>query len=107
MVHFFLWIVVLGMAMASPDKAAASRFPKAFLEILQKEGWTATPSNSARYQIGDVYDFATHQEISAGEACFPTCISLTITVPLAVPSLFHNSCPFPPPEPPSPSLAEK
>lgn len=48
----------------------SKQIPKELQEMLTRGGWTPTPSNSARYQIGDVFDFTTNHELTSGKECF-------------------------------------
>ena len=57
--------------MAQADaKKSADKIPKELRELLKKGGWTPTPTNSARYQVGDVFDFSKNREITKGKKCF-------------------------------------
>lgn len=69
MLPVFLSIGLFSFAEAKP-KTPPERFPKQFIGLLKKGGWTPTPTNSGRYQIGDVFDFSKNEKIISGDKCF-------------------------------------
>lgn len=68
---FCIALLSCSIANSKPDKKGKS-IPKELKELLERGGWTPTPSNSARYQVGDVFDFSTRniEELTKGEDCF-------------------------------------
>ena len=60
---FSLLIALLTSPIAEAKPDPNERFPKQFVKLLQKGGWTPTPTNSGRYQVGDVFDFGKNEKI--------------------------------------------
>ena len=65
----FLSLLLVDVAQADAKKSA-DKIPKELRELLKKGGWTPTPTNSARYQVGDVFDFSSNKELTKGDDCF-------------------------------------
>ena len=65
----FLSLLLADIAVAKPKKQA-DNIPKELRALLKRGGWTPTPTNSARYQVGDVFDFSNNKMVTQGAKCF-------------------------------------